>query len=219
MVSAWPGAGLGDAVGEDPGGRRLAAGADRVAGRHAHRAGGVGVGEAHPAPHQPVQVGRVDVAVAERGDRVEPLLVGHDEEDVRLVLHTFSTRQASDSCIALPQGRWPEPRDRLRSPRRPDFIERQRCHDTLPRHRLQLRTKRCRSVEMADPLSAAAQYIRHVLGTVVVVPHDRSRDASQLPAVHGIKCSANRRRSPYVSSVFRDRPVSGRRHRRGSGRA
>ncbi len=90
----------GDAVAEDPGGRRLAAGADRVAGRHAHRAGGVGVGEAHPATDQPVQVGSVDVPVAEGRDRVEPLLVGHDEEHVRLaVFHPVRCLRAVGQCV------------------------------------------------------------------------------------------------------------------------
>ena len=59
---------------------------------------------------------------------------------------------------------------------------------------------------MADPLSTAAQYLRHVFGTVVIVLHDRSRDASQLPVVHGISvapigCAAQKAGRPRRQRV------------------
>ena len=74
-------------VREDPGGGRLTAGADGVARRYAHRAGRIGVREAESAAYEPIQVRRMDVPVAERRDGVEALLVGHDEQHVRFLLH------------------------------------------------------------------------------------------------------------------------------------
>ena len=63
-----------------------AAGHQHGAARHAHRRHGaahdVGTGEGGARAHQPVQVGRVDVGVAERADGVEALVVGEEEQDV-----------------------------------------------------------------------------------------------------------------------------------------
>lgn len=40
------------------------------------------VGECHPLTHEAIEVRRVHVGMAERADRIEPLLVGDDEDDV-----------------------------------------------------------------------------------------------------------------------------------------
>lgn len=43
-------------------------------------------------PDQSVEVGRVHVVVTKLGDRVVPLLVGNDKDDVRLFRHGCATR-------------------------------------------------------------------------------------------------------------------------------
>ena len=63
------------------------AGHDGRARGDADRAVGVGIREADARVAQPVQVRCADVRVAGRADRVEPLLVGRDEEDVRTGIH------------------------------------------------------------------------------------------------------------------------------------
>ena len=66
---------------------RLASGANRVAGGNANRAGRVCVRKTDSPSHQPIHVRRVNVRVPERSDRIEPLLVGHDEQNVRPARH------------------------------------------------------------------------------------------------------------------------------------
>jgi len=68
---------------ENPGRRRLASGADCVARSDANRTGRVRVRETDSPSNQPIHVRRVNVRVPERSDRIEPLLIGHDEQDVR----------------------------------------------------------------------------------------------------------------------------------------
>src|SRR6266508_5876794 len=68
---------------ENTGRRRLASGADCVARGNAHRAGRVCARKTDSPSHQPIHVRRVDVRVPERSDRIKPLLVGHDEQNVR----------------------------------------------------------------------------------------------------------------------------------------
>ena len=45
----------------------------------------VGMGERRPRLHQPVDIGRTDVRIVQRPNRIEALLVGADPEDVGLV--------------------------------------------------------------------------------------------------------------------------------------
>ena len=63
--------------------RRLASGADCVARGNANWAGRVCVRKTDSPSHQPIHVRRVNVRIPERSDRIEPLLVGHDEQNVR----------------------------------------------------------------------------------------------------------------------------------------
>jgi len=63
------------------------AGHDGVACGHADRAVRVAAGVADPLAGQPVEVRGKDAAVAVPGDRVEALLVGGDQDDVRAVGH------------------------------------------------------------------------------------------------------------------------------------
>ena len=72
------------AVAKHPRGRWFTAGPDVVPSRHTNRAGRVGISERNPTTYQPIQVGCMDDRIAECGDRIEPLLVGHDEEHVWL---------------------------------------------------------------------------------------------------------------------------------------
>jgi hypothetical protein len=62
--------------------RRLASCADCVARGNANRAGRICVRKSDSSSHQPIHVRRVDVRIAERSDRIEPLLIGHDEQNV-----------------------------------------------------------------------------------------------------------------------------------------
>jgi hypothetical protein len=71
-------------ISEDSGRSRLASGADRIAGGNANWAGRVCVRKTDSPSHQPIHVRGVDVRVPERSDGIEPLLVGHDEQNVRL---------------------------------------------------------------------------------------------------------------------------------------
>src|SRR6185369_4695076 len=68
---------------ENSGCRRFAPGADRVARSDANRTGRVCVRKTDSSSHQPIHVRRVNVRVPQRSDRVEPLLVRHDEQNVR----------------------------------------------------------------------------------------------------------------------------------------
>ncbi len=70
-------------IGEHSGRRRLASGADRIARGNANWAGRVCVRKTDSPSHQPIHVRRVNVRVPERSDRIEPLLVGHDKQNVR----------------------------------------------------------------------------------------------------------------------------------------
>src|SRR6266496_1069925 len=63
--------------------RRLASRADCVARGNANWAGRICVRKTDSPSHQPIHVRRVDMRVPERSDRIEPLLVGHDEQNVR----------------------------------------------------------------------------------------------------------------------------------------
>src|ERR1051325_3958165 len=63
--------------------RRLTSGADRITRSNANRACRVCVRETDSPSPQPIHVRSVDVRVPQRSDRVEPLLVGHDEQNVR----------------------------------------------------------------------------------------------------------------------------------------
>jgi len=67
----------------EPGGLgRLATGHDRIARRHADGTRGVRVRQRDPAGGEPVEVGCADVRKTQRSDGVEPLLIGHHEENV-----------------------------------------------------------------------------------------------------------------------------------------
>src|SRR5438045_4451700 len=70
-------------IGEHSGRRRLASGADCVARGNANWAGRVCVRKTDSPSHQPIHVRRVDMRVAERSDRIEPLLVRRDEQNLR----------------------------------------------------------------------------------------------------------------------------------------
>src|SRR6266480_7900365 len=70
-------------IGEHSGRRRFASGADCVARGNANWAGRVCVRKTDSPSHQPIHVRRVDMRVPERSDRIEPLLVRHDEQNVR----------------------------------------------------------------------------------------------------------------------------------------
>ena len=62
---------------------RVLTGEEARAARRARCRRYVAIGESHPFAHEPVQVGRVHVAIAQFANRVEALLIGDDEDDVR----------------------------------------------------------------------------------------------------------------------------------------
>jgi hypothetical protein len=73
------------AITEDPGGRWLTTGSDRISRGNAHRTGGVRSGKRHTTPHESIQIWGVDVWITERGDRIKSLLVCHDEQNIWLM--------------------------------------------------------------------------------------------------------------------------------------
>ena len=70
-------------ISKNAGRRRLASGANRIARGNANRTRCVCIRETDPPSHQPVHVRRANMRVPERSDRIEPLLVGHDKQNVR----------------------------------------------------------------------------------------------------------------------------------------
>src|SRR5205823_6312144 len=65
--------------------RRLASCADRVASGNANRTRRVLPGKANSPMYQTIQVRGINVRIAKCSDRIEPLLIGHDEQNVRAV--------------------------------------------------------------------------------------------------------------------------------------
>jgi hypothetical protein len=70
-------------ISENASRRRLTSGADRISSGNTNRARRVSVRKTDSPSHQPIHVRRVDMRVSERTDRIEPLLVGHDKQNVR----------------------------------------------------------------------------------------------------------------------------------------
>jgi hypothetical protein len=62
----------------------LASGADGIAGGDADRTGGVCPREGNSSPNQPIQIRRVNISVAQSCDRIKPLLIGHQEQNMGL---------------------------------------------------------------------------------------------------------------------------------------
>lgn len=69
-------------VTKDARGRRLTSRPDRVTSGDANRTRGICIRKRNSSSHQAIEVRRVNMRVAERSDRIEPLLVGHDKQDV-----------------------------------------------------------------------------------------------------------------------------------------
>ena len=63
--------------------RRFTSRPDRIARRYANRTSGVGIRKRDSPSHQAIDIRRVNVRISERSNRVEPLLVRHDEQYVR----------------------------------------------------------------------------------------------------------------------------------------
>src|SRR5579885_288310 len=86
-------------VTEHAGRWRFAAGSDGVASRDADQTRGICVRETDSPPHKPIKVRRVNGGIAQRGDGIEPLLVGHDKENIwtsrRHFLKTIPLRQST----------------------------------------------------------------------------------------------------------------------------
>ncbi len=61
---------------------------DGASGRRTQGVGAVALPERRPALRQPVEARRAHLRVPERGDRVDVLLIGDDQEDVRLSTHS-----------------------------------------------------------------------------------------------------------------------------------
>src|SRR5438067_3791231 len=81
---------------KDTRGWRLASCADGIAGGNANWTRGICIRKTDPSPHQTIEVRRINVRVTKCSDRIEPLLVGHDEQYVGPVQCHF------------PQGRMPQ---------------------------------------------------------------------------------------------------------------
>lgn len=60
----------------------------RSAARRANGALAIGTRKRHALRYQRIEVRRVDVRIAQRADRVRPLLIRANPEDVRLLRHT-----------------------------------------------------------------------------------------------------------------------------------
>src|SRR5262245_6591892 len=69
-------------IGEHARCRRFTTSPDRIARGDANRTSGVGIRKSDSSSQQTIEVRRVNVRITERSDRVEPLLIGHDEQDV-----------------------------------------------------------------------------------------------------------------------------------------
>src|SRR5450759_4197188 len=69
-------------IAENPRRRWLTPRSDRVASGNANGTGRVCVGKGDPPSHQTVKVRGINMRVAERRDRIESLLVGHDKQNI-----------------------------------------------------------------------------------------------------------------------------------------
>src|SRR6185369_11580537 len=79
-------------ISENAGRRGFASCADCVARGNANRTRRVCTRKADSPSHQPIHVRRVGVRVPQGSDRIEPLLVGHDEQNVRPAHMSFSAK-------------------------------------------------------------------------------------------------------------------------------
>src|SRR5581483_7532192 len=90
---------LGLHVTESAGGSRFAARCDSGARRDTSRTRGIRVGETDSPSHKPIKVRGVNRGIAQRGNGIEPLLVGHDKENIwtnrRHFLKTIPLRQST----------------------------------------------------------------------------------------------------------------------------